>query len=81
MERSREDVDTSPSPFFSAVSPPREVDDLPQMPGICYGVQVDGRSAARSSPVLTSIWPSFVSCLPLLSESFSMTTTCSQTMG
>ena len=45
MEGRREDVDTSPSSFSSAVSPPREVDDLPQMwplPGICYGVKVDG---------------------------------------
>ena len=45
MERRREDVETSPSPFSSAVSPPREVDDLSQicpLPGICYGTNADG---------------------------------------
>ena len=45
MEGRREDVETSPSPFSSAVSPPREVDGLSQiwpLPGICYGAKVDG---------------------------------------
>ena len=31
MEGSPEDVETSPSPFSSAVSPPREVDALSQI--------------------------------------------------
>ena len=45
MEGRREDVETSPSPLSSAVSPPREVDGLPQiwsLSGICYGANVDG---------------------------------------
>ena len=45
MEGRCEDVETSPSPFSSVVSPPHEVDSLSQiwpMPGICYGVKVDG---------------------------------------
>ena len=44
MEGRREDVDTSPYPFSSTVSPPREVDGLSQiwpLPGICYGAKVD----------------------------------------
>ena len=44
MERRRDDVDTSPSPFTSAVSPPCEVDGLSQMwplPNVCYGVKLD----------------------------------------
>ena len=44
MEGRREDVEISPSPFSSAVFPPREVDGLCQLwplPGICYGVKVD----------------------------------------
>ena len=44
MERRREDVETSPFPFSSAVSPPREVDDLSQILR-CQS----GRSAAISS--------------------------------
>ena len=45
MEGRREYVETSPSPFSSAVSPPHEVDDLSQiwlLPGICYSAKVDG---------------------------------------
>ena len=44
MQGRREDVETSPSPFSSAVSPPREVGGLSQiwsLPGICYGAKVD----------------------------------------
>ena len=43
--RRREDVEASPSPFSSAVSPAREVDDVSQMlllSGIRYGAKVDG---------------------------------------
>ena len=45
MEGRREDVETSPSLFPSAVSPRREVDGLSQiwpLPGVCYGATVDG---------------------------------------
>ena len=45
MERRRNNIETSPSPFPSAVSPTREVDDLSQMwtlPGVCYSAKVDG---------------------------------------
>ena len=45
MEGRRGDVETCPSPFSSAVSPPREVDGLSQiwpLPGICYGAKVNG---------------------------------------
>ena len=47
MEGRHEDVETSPSPFFYAISPPREVDGLSQiwqLTGICYGAKVDGHS-------------------------------------
>jgi len=45
MEGRREHVETSPSPFSSAVSPPREVDCLSliwPLRGICYGAGVYG---------------------------------------
>ena len=45
MEGRREDVQTSPSPFSSAVSPSSEVEGLSQiwpLPGICYGAKMDG---------------------------------------
>ena len=41
----REDVEASPSPLSSVVSPHREVDGLSQIwpfSGICYGIKVDG---------------------------------------
>ena len=44
MEGTREYVETTPSPFTSAISPPREVDDLSRiwpLPGLCYGAEVD----------------------------------------
>ena len=44
MEGRRDDVETSPSLFSSAISPPREVDRLSQiwpLTGICYGTKVD----------------------------------------
>ena len=41
MEGRREDVETSPSPFSSAVSPPREIDSLSTIRR-CYGAKVDG---------------------------------------
>ena len=45
MEGRREDVETSPSPFSTALSPPREVSDLSHiwpLPGVRYGAKVDG---------------------------------------
>ena len=45
MEGRREDVETSPSPFSSAVSPPHEVNVLSHiwpLSGVCYGANVDG---------------------------------------
>ena len=47
MEGRREDVEISPSPFFSVVSPPREIDSLSQtwpLPGMLR--RQNGRSAA-----------------------------------
>ena len=63
MEGSREDVETSPSPFSSAVSPPREVDGVSQiwsLPGTyILGCQSE-RSADICSRVFMSIWPFFI---------------------
>ena len=45
MEGRRDDVETTPSPFSSVISPPREVDGLYRvwlLPGVCYGAKVDG---------------------------------------
>ena len=80
MEGRRGDVETSPSLFSSAVSPPREMDGLSQMwpfPGVLR--RQSGRSADISSQALMSIWPSFI--YSSIFESFSLATTCSRTMG
>ena len=45
MEGRRGYVETSPSPFTSALSPSREINDfsgIRPLPDICYGAQVDG---------------------------------------
>ena len=42
------DVETSPSPFSSTASPPREVGDQSRsgsLAGGCWGAKVDGRQA------------------------------------
>ena len=44
-------VETSPSPFSSAASPPREVGGQSRsepLPGGCYGAKVDGRQPCPS---------------------------------
>ena len=41
----RDDVETFPSTFSSAVSPPRELEGLYgilPLPGVCYGAKVNG---------------------------------------
>ena len=61
MEGRHEDVETSPSPVSYAVSPLRDVDLSPiwPLPGVCHNA-TNGRSAAKRSQVLMSIWPFFM---------------------
>ena len=81
MEGRREDVETSPSPFSSAVSLPREVDGLSEIGpllGVCHDIRVD---VPQPCPY-KCWWPNLDSLHVVLDsgfESFSLTT-CSCTM-
>ena len=76
MEGRREDVETSPSPFSSAVSSPRDVDFF----AWCKLRRQRGRSAAINPQALMSIWPFLIIMFSSVFESFSLATTCSHTM-